>query len=92
MFYDAAVATDEDVPPSIKAVLLVLGVEVGEPVELFVAADAFFACDGINVAFRAGFIASSKMKKKIIIIFRTKDFQKVELYSWSDHTCSDIRF
>ena len=67
LFYDAAVATDEDVPPSIKAVLLVLGVEVGESVELFVAADAFFACDGINVAFRAGFIASSKMKKKIII-------------------------
>lgn len=32
-------ATDEEVPPSIKAVLLVLGVEVGES-ELFVAAAA----------------------------------------------------
>ena len=62
--YDAAVATDEDVPPpSIKPVLLVLGVEVGESVELFVAADAFFAWDGIRVAFRAGFIASSKTRK-----------------------------
>lgn len=61
--YDAAVATDEDVPPSIKPVLLVLGVEVGESVEVFVAADAFFAWGGIRVAFRAGFIASSKIKK-----------------------------
>lgn len=58
-------ATDEEVPPSIKAVLLVLGVEVGESVELFVAAAAgmFWAWEGINVAFNAGLIASSEIKK-----------------------------
>lgn len=62
--YDAAVATDEDVPPSIKAVLLVLGLDVGESVELFVAAEVFFACDGISVAFRAGLMASSEINKQ----------------------------
>ena len=66
--YDAAVATDEDVPPSIRAVLLVLAVEVGESVELFVAAEAFFTHDGTSVAFRAGLIASSEKNNKHFIV------------------------
>ena len=58
--YEAAVVTD-DVAPSINAELLPLGLDVGESVELFVAA-GFLACDGIKVGFRDGFIASSKTK------------------------------
>lgn len=51
----------DDVAPSINAELLPLGLDVGESVELFVAA-GFLACDGIKVGFRDGFIASSKTK------------------------------
>lgn len=67
--YDAAVATEDEVVPSINAVLLVLGAD--ESVDVFVAVpatvpdDIFFTWDGIKVAFSEGFIASSKKNKTI---------------------------
>lgn len=51
-------ATEDEVPPSMRAVLLLPGLDVGESVELFVA-PGFLACDGIKVAFKDGLIASS---------------------------------